>query len=185
MSAAVNFCIPGLEWKHIGQTVAVAATAGALRLGTRLLPVALTGSHPIEAVLATGLASLILFPSLDNRPLSKANMQRMWENVPGSAWISAKCTDITQKLQGTAVESSAKAPLLSDDTRKYLKRGLEGAAYLTLAAGVGSMGVALLRSKSWVTVMGEKGLSIAAFQLVALGMLHMNTSLQGNKLGQN
>lgn len=184
MSSSVNFCIPGLEWKHIGQTVAVAATAGALRLGTRLLPVALTGSHPVETVLATGLASLILFPSLDGRPLSKGNMERMWESLPGSQWISEKCAQITQRFQGTARESSAKAPLLSGDTRKYLKRVLEGAAYLTLAAGVGSMGVALLRSKSWITVMGEKGLSIAAFQLVALGMLHMNTSLQGNKLGR-
>jgi len=183
----VSLSIPGLTWPHMTQATAIAATAGALRIGTRLLPVALTGSYPIDTVLSTGLASLVLLPCLENRPLSSANMKRLWSNIPYSSWVGEKLAGLTQRLNGQKLGSELKKKITSfempDGAKSFMKKGLEGGTYLALASAAGSIGIAILHSKSWMAVIGQKGVAIAAYQLAALGVLQIKASLENQKLG--
>lgn len=192
LDSTLSISLSGVKVKHALTAGAVAAGfAGASALSryspklAEGLPAAFASMRTHETALCIFLSTLAFLPLVENRTFSKARLQEFYQSYIYNETVAGWAKRITPNSIGKSMETGYL--FAAQERFKQIpdscKRVIEASSYLLVASTLGSIGLAVLRSTSWMSELKTHGIALSMALMAIKGLYHYSSDLSGNLLG--
>jgi len=183
-SSPINLQIPGVTWSHVlaaaGSAVGLAGASAISNYSSKIaagLPDILRSMRTHEVAVCVFLSTLAFLPLAENRAFCKAKLQEFWSSIPSNKLIKNQWDNLAKS---SFVRKNFRA---LNSVPNSFSRALEGGSYLFVATAIASMGLAILRSSSWMSELKANGIALSMILMGIKGLHQYSAELSGSRLG--